>query len=199
MDDCRFDHLVRTLAAPATRRTVIGTIAAGALSIATFRQASARSCAQGGRICREHADCCSGSCGSAGATGRRACLFLETFFVSAFAGADLIGLQTGLIAQPGKPLTISATDAGANCNISDNPPNCVDGPNGKPTDFGGNALAPAINLFALIARIGAGPWIKIGVGPTVINGSGQLYLAYNDLTSAYGDNGGGFNVSILHA
>ncbi len=197
MDDSIFHHLVRKLASPVNRRQALGAILAGALSFGAVRRTEARTCTQIDRTCREHATCCSGFCSWPSSSGRRTCAPpSRNLFVSALDGQNGIGLATGLVLKTGRSVTISAVDDGANCNITDDPPGCVDGPNGKPGWLDNGALAPNIDLFSLIARVGSGPWIKIGLGPVTVSGNGQLYLAYNDLLTEYDDNAGGFTVTV---
>jgi hypothetical protein len=73
LDATRFDALTRALAAPRSRRHLLGGLAAGALGLAGFRSADARTCSAGGTICREHANCCSSNCLPKDRTGRRRC------------------------------------------------------------------------------------------------------------------------------
>jgi hypothetical protein len=73
VDGNRFDELTRGIASSGSRRKLLGGLAGvvlGALGVGT---AAARTCSETGRVCREHADCCSKLCGPKNATGRRTC------------------------------------------------------------------------------------------------------------------------------
>src|SRR5689334_14412758 len=73
MDDLRFDCFVQSLAQSGSRRRLLTTCAAAALSLAGFKRASAVACRPAGAVCREHANCCSRECGAKNARGRRLC------------------------------------------------------------------------------------------------------------------------------
>jgi hypothetical protein len=73
VDAPRFDAFARSLVSPASRRRLIGGLAAGALGLFGRGGAQARICSAPGTICREHANCCSGLCGPKDRTGRRRC------------------------------------------------------------------------------------------------------------------------------
>jgi hypothetical protein len=73
MDGSTFDRIARGLGEARSRRTVIGALAAGVLGLAGGRRADAARCRDGGATCREHGDCCSGTCGTPDARGRRTC------------------------------------------------------------------------------------------------------------------------------
>lgn len=73
MDGSHFDALTRSLTEPGTRRRLVGGLVAGALGFVGVRGASARACTGTGTVCRENADCCTGSCGPRDRTGRRRC------------------------------------------------------------------------------------------------------------------------------
>jgi hypothetical protein len=80
VDSRRFDALTKDLATTSGRRDILRRVA-GAVALAaglgaglTSREAdAARICREGGRTCREHANCCSEVCLKADATGRRRC------------------------------------------------------------------------------------------------------------------------------
>jgi hypothetical protein len=71
MDETRFDAVARGLAIGSRRRFLVK-IAAAAVGLVGTRQADARTCSQPGRVCREHANCCTGLCGK-GSNGRLTC------------------------------------------------------------------------------------------------------------------------------
>ena len=45
-------------------------------------------------------------------------------------------------------------------------------------------------------RVGSGPWVEVGSGPTPLSGKGELVFAVND--DAYGDNEGYFEVAVSY-
>jgi hypothetical protein len=73
MESHAFDRLTRRMATAPTRRRLIGGLVAGAFGLVGLRSGEARTCTDAGRVCREHAKCCSGLCGPKDATGRRRC------------------------------------------------------------------------------------------------------------------------------
>ena len=105
------------------------------------------------------------------------------------------GLNTGLVLTNGS-VTVTAT--GVVCAHLNT---LCSGPDGDAslvatqTSFGGLVLlgAPAIGL---IGRVGSGPWMQVGSGPTTLSGQGELVFAVNDLHELFGDNTGGFTVTM---
>lgn len=77
MDGTRFDDLARSLVSRSSRRRIIAGLAAGLVTIAGRHQADARTCSADGTVCREHANCCSGTCGT-GRRGRKTCASVIT-------------------------------------------------------------------------------------------------------------------------
>jgi hypothetical protein len=75
MDDSRFDQLTRSLAISRRQalRGLVGAVGGGVLVAVGLGSAAARSCGAPGRICREHANCCSNVCGPKNRSGRRLC------------------------------------------------------------------------------------------------------------------------------
>ena len=109
---------------------------------------------------------------------------------------DEPGLSTGLVLKKGQPVTVTAT--GVVCaNFNDL---CV-GPDGDPSvdttqsGFGGFVL-PGAPAWALVGRVGSGPWVQVGSGPTTLSGKGKLVFAVND--NFFGDNTGGFMVTVSY-
>lgn len=73
MDGTRFDTLARQIATRGSRRRLLGGLLAGAFSLHASEQVDAVTCRSTGDICREHANCCSGTCGPKDSRGRRTC------------------------------------------------------------------------------------------------------------------------------
>jgi hypothetical protein len=77
MDGKRFDHLTQQFASSLSRRSLLKSVAGAAvaagLGIRRPSHADAATCKAAGQVCREHANCCSGSCGAKDRTGRRTC------------------------------------------------------------------------------------------------------------------------------
>lgn len=54
-----------------------------------------------------------------------------------------------------------------------------------------------LQAFSLIGKIGSnGTPFFVGEGPIAVTGSGELYLTFNDTVPFYGDNYGGFDVTV---
>ncbi len=68
------------------------------------------------------------------------------------------------------------------------------GPNGNGVPGCGVCPAPGANFYALIARVGTGPWVQVGTGPTTLTGTGEIQFAFND--HLYSDNSGSFVASV---
>jgi hypothetical protein len=104
------------------------------------------------------------------------------------------GVDTGLVLD-GDGVTVTAT--GSVCpsnNLA-----CV-GPDGNPaidttqSSFGG-FLLPGAPAWGLVGRVGSGPWVHVGSGPTALSGTGALQFAVND--DLYSDNRGSFLVTVV--
>src|SRR5688572_22079944 len=78
MEGQRFDEIARTFAKSSSRREALrrfGAVAAGAgLALLGRGRTEAAACRGEGAVCREHANCCSGTCGPKNQTGRRTCI-----------------------------------------------------------------------------------------------------------------------------
>ena len=111
-------------------------------------------------------------------------------------GAAVPGLTTGLVLEPGKSVTVTAT--GSFCPW---PAYCL-GPSGDSsfdttgTAFGGFPL-PGAPAWGLIARVGSGPWVQVGSGPTTLTGTGAVAFAVND--DLLVDNSGSFTVTVSYS
>ena len=109
-------------------------------------------------------------------------------------GSSVPGLSTGLVLTTGSPVTVTA--AGAVCPYGDGFCPGPDGYLGIDTTwspYGGFPL-PGAPAWGLVARVGAGPWIQVGSGPTAVSGEGVLELAVND--DLLSDNSGSFTVTV---
>lgn len=73
MNGPRFDRLTRSLTSVGSRRQVVASFTGVALGLAGLRGADARVCSKGGTVCRENANCCSGTCGPKDRYRRRQC------------------------------------------------------------------------------------------------------------------------------
>ena len=106
------------------------------------------------------------------------------------------GVDTGLVVKQGHPVTVTAT--GVFCPGT----GFCSGPDGTPLGnsldltYGGYAL-PGAPAYGLIARVGTGPWVHVGSGPTKLSGKGVLVFAVND--DLYPDNTGGFTATVSYA
>lgn len=123
-----------------------------------------------------------------------------TFFVPATAGggtAILGGMpwfDTGLTLKPGTAITISASGFWKSCNER----TCWTTANGIGIRQVENCsyIAPDLSAFSLIARTGKTAPVFVGIGPATITGGGKLTFAINDCY--FGDNIGGFNVTVIY-
>lgn len=126
----------------------------------------------------------------AGAGGR------TTVSVSYSVGGLAVPGATGLVLQQGQVVTVTAT--GGVCPFGDS---YCPGPDGTTalattsTAFGGFPL-PGAPAWGLVGRVGSGPWIQIGAGPTKLSGTGALAFAVND--DLLWDNAGSFTVTVLY-
>lgn len=108
------------------------------------------------------------------------------------------GVDTGLVLESGQSVTVTAT--GAVCPFG-NSIVCV-GPDGEPSidttqsAYGGFVL-PGAPAWGLVGRVGNGPWVQVGSGPTTLSGSGVLEFAVND--DLFTDNTGSFTVTVSYS
>ena len=124
------------------------------------------------------------------------------------AGGDGHGgippVATGVVLGPLDAVVITATGT-VNLSAGGSAPPILNGPNGgNPPFFGGwNSLIPNGYYGCLGARVGAGPWRCVGAGPTLLTGTGEVFLAVNDgLTGGDGypgylGNSGHFDATIV--
>jgi PA-IL-like protein len=105
------------------------------------------------------------------------------------------GVNTGLVLRKGDSVTVTA--AGTVCYWPGPPATlCVD-PDGEPsinTTTTGGFVLPGAPAIGLIARVGTGPWVHVGSGPTTLSGRGVLVFAVND--NWFPDNSGSFEVTV---
>jgi hypothetical protein len=111
---------------------------------------------------------------------------------------DSAAVNTNLVLRPGKAVTVTAIGTFCPWGVG-NP--CV-GPDGDPSintlqsSYGGYVV-PGADAWALVARVGSGPWVEVGSGPTRMSGDGVLVLAVND--DEWADNFGGYLVTVSKA
>ena len=100
--------------------------------------------------------------------------------------------NTGLVLTDG--MSVTATAAGAVCAGNGYCP----GPDGivsqdtTGTSYGGFVL-PGAPAWGLVGRVGNGPWVQVGSGPTTLSGTGMLVFSVND--DLFWDNTGSFTVT----
>jgi hypothetical protein len=123
-----------------------------------------------------------------------------TFFVPAAAGGgteELGGVPwfaTGLTVKPGTTITVSANGFWQSCQER----TCATTADGigvrhvKDCTY----IAPDLSAFSLIARTDEQAPVVAGIGPTTIQVGGTLTFAINDCY--FGDNVGGFNVTVTY-
>jgi hypothetical protein len=103
------------------------------------------------------------------------------------------GVRTGLVLEDGQQVTVTAT--GTMCPWGT--AYCV-GPDGNSawatTDsWYGGYLLPGAPAWGLVGRVGNGPWVHVGSGPTTLSGTGEVVFAAND--DLFPDNTSNFVVS----
>ena len=112
-------------------------------------------------------------------------------------GGAVPGVNTGLVLRQGQIVTVTAT--GGVCPFGDA---YCPGPDGNAAvdttnnSYGGFPL-PGAPAWGLVGRVGSGPWVQIGHGPTAVSGTGMLVFAVNDDLLA--DNVGSFTVTVSYA
>ena len=80
------------------------------------------------------------------------------------------------------------------------PNNLCPGPNGDASfdttrDWFGGFVLPGAPALGLVGRVGNGPWVQVGSGPTTLSGTGALVFAVNDYYFFFWDNTGSFSVT----
>ena len=103
------------------------------------------------------------------------------------------GVSTGLVLKDGQQVTVTAT--GTMCPWGN--AYCV-GPDGNASwattdSWYGGYLLPGAPAWGLVGRVGNGPWVQVGSGPTTLSGTGEVVFAAND--DLFPDNTGNFVVS----
>lgn len=109
-------------------------------------------------------------------------------------GSTVPGLSTGLAVDSAATVAITAT--GAICPYGGS---FCPGPNGDPSwnttgALNGGFPLPGAPAWGLLARVGSGPWVHVGSGPTTLSGAGVLEFAVND--DYLPDNTGTFTVTV---
>jgi hypothetical protein len=109
-------------------------------------------------------------------------------------GRTVPGVDTGLVLTTGMSATVTAT--GAVCPTGGG---ACPGPDGSAavdttrSSYGGFVL-PGAPAWGLVGRVGNGPWVQVGSGPTALTGTGSLMFAVND--DLLRDNTGSFTVTV---
>jgi len=103
--------------------------------------------------------------------------------------------NTGLVLTDG--MSVEATATGVVCA---SPNNLCPGPNGDASfdttrDWFGGFVLPGAPALGLVGRVGNGPWVQVGSGPTTLSGTGALVFAVNDYYFFFWDNTGSFTVT----
>jgi hypothetical protein len=112
-------------------------------------------------------------------------------------GLTVPGASTGLVLTSGMKVTVTA--GGAVCPYLGS--SCP-GPNGyglldtTQNPYGSFPL-PGAPAWGLVGRVGSGPWVQVGSGPTKLSGTGELVFAVNDNYLA--DNTGSFTVTVSYS
>ena len=115
-------------------------------------------------------------------------------YVYVVPGSTVPGLSTGVVLDPAASASITATGAICPYGGSFCPgPNGDAGWNTTGILYGGFPL-PGAPAWGLVARVGTGPWVQVGSGPTSVAGTGVLEFAVNDDFLA--DNTGTFTVTV---
>jgi hypothetical protein len=109
-------------------------------------------------------------------------------------GQAVSGVDTGLVLTDG--MSVTATATGAVCASGDS--SCP-GPNGDASydttgGWLGGFVLPGAPAWGLVGRVGNGPWVQVGSGPTTLSGTGTLVFSVND--DYFWDNGGSFTVTV---
>jgi hypothetical protein len=126
---------------------------------------------------------------------------ITTVHVAAATAPTSSGLppvRTGIHLAADEVAVITATGT-ASCAAGNPTGLCVYlGPDGggSPTGAVPAFFDPNAPAYSLVGEAGSGPLAFIGVGPTTVEGPGELRLGYNDQLGLYFDNDGGFSVTI---
>jgi hypothetical protein len=114
--------------------------------------------------------------------------------VYAVNGLTVPGIDTGRVLDAGSSVTVIAS--GGLCPWGDG--GACYGPDGTlalDTIEGGWVL-PGAPAAGLVGRVGDGPWVQVGSGPTTLTGTGSLVFAVNDRYGYFWDNTGGFTATV---
>jgi uncharacterized repeat protein (TIGR01451 family) len=117
----------------------------------------------------------------------------QLLMLNGWVPANAGWVNTGITLAAGQKVNIQAS--GSSC-YGTGGGSCM-GPQGDGNPAESNFLAPGLTRFSLVGRVGGGPNFAIGAGSAPVAGNaGVLYLAFNDTFDGYGDNQGGFSVSV---
>ena len=127
------------------------------------------------------------------ATGARPAPITTSYVVGSLT---IPGVSTGLVLADGQQVKVTAT--GSMCPWGDVNPYCV-GPDGDATwattdSWYGGYLLPGAPAWGLVGRVGNGPWVHVGSGPTMLSGTGEVEFAVND--DLFPDNTNNFVVNV---
>ena len=103
------------------------------------------------------------------------------------------GVDTGLVVKQGQPVTVTATGVFCPGTGFCSGPDGTSLGNSMDTTYGGFVL-PGAPAYGLVGRVGTGPWVHVGSGPTTLSGKGVLVFAVND--DLFPDNTGGFTATV---
>jgi hypothetical protein len=110
------------------------------------------------------------------------------------SGLVIPGVDTGLVLTTGMSVSVSASGAICVSGTSICPgPGGTSSVDTTTSGYGGYVL-PGAPAYGLIGRVGDGPWVQVGSGPTTLSGTGHLVFAVND--DFLPDNTGSFEVSV---
>jgi len=111
------------------------------------------------------------------------------------ASLTVPGVDTGLVLKKGQPVTVTATGVFCPGTGFCSGPDGTSLGNSFDTTWGGFVL-PGAPAYGLLGRVGDGPWVHVGSGPTTLAGKGVLLFAVND--DLFPDNTGGFTATVSH-
>lgn len=100
-------------------------------------------------------------------------------------------VNSGIVLAVGDVAVVTTAD-GVPC-ASRNSFSCL-GPNGFGSGTCGVCPATLLPASSWIARVGTGPWVAVGSGPTTLSGTGEIQFAFND--GLYSDNSGSFVATV---
>jgi hypothetical protein len=121
VDGRGFDTFTRQFSVSRSRRGLLGSGVGVVLALIGNGTGHARTCGSPGQVCREHANCCSGSCGPKDRSGRRRCVCGSTSDCP--GGSDVcnfvtcIGGACEVAAEPALSLSFTPISESVFCNV----------------------------------------------------------------------------------